>query len=95
MSGMILTHTAVRLLLLTTWKPCDLLILFNKLVSCFNKPQSSSVDGKLKTLLNDTLGFIFMLSEPHLLSGHRTNTSLLWESEDIPQKGLSIPKVLC
>lgn len=95
MSGMILTHTAVRLLLLTTWKPCDLLILFNKLVSCFNKPRSSSVDGKLKTLLNDTLGFIFMLSEPHLLSGHRTNASLLWESEDIPWKGLSIPKVLC
>ena len=41
----------------------------------------------------DVVGF--MLSEPHLLSGHRTNTSLLWESEDIPQKGLSIPKVLC
>lgn len=38
---------------------------FNKLVFCLNKPQSTSIDGKLKTLLNDTqndtLGFILIL----------------------------------
>lgn len=53
-----------------SWPPGSPLIYcypLNKLVLCLYEAQSTSIDRKVKTLLNDTLGLILILSEPQLV----------------------------